>query len=171
MEDELVSVSQVASELGKQKQHIFKVLKRLGIDSKLERRSAARGQKVAYITTEDHQRVREYFSGIDNGDSGVVINSEAGGVFYLIQFGPEQDPGRSKIGFATNIEERLRSHRTVAPFSKVLRTWPCRLGLEKTAIECATQDCERLHTEVFCSMSIEEVQSRCDQFFRIMPQI
>jgi hypothetical protein len=95
---------------------------------------------------------------------------DIGGVFYLIQLEPEHDPGRFKLGFATNIEERLRSHKTAAPFSKVLKTWPCKLLWEKTAIECASQGCARLHTEVFRTESIDEVQSRCEQFFKLMPE-
>jgi len=43
MENNLITVSQLASDLGKQKQHIFKVLKRLGIERKLEKSTAARG--------------------------------------------------------------------------------------------------------------------------------
>lgn len=95
---------------------------------------------------------------------------DVGGVFYLIQLEPEHDPGRFKLGFATNIEEGLRSHKTAAPFSKVLKTWPCKLLWEKTAIECASQGCVRLHTEVFRTESIDEVQSRCEQFFKLMPE-
>lgn len=171
MEDELISVSQVASELGKRKKYIFKVLYRLGIERKLEKSAAARGQRVAYITSEDYERVKEYSSGVDNEVSEIIVDSDAEGIFHLIQLEPEHDPGRFKLGFATNIEERLRSHKTVAPYSKVLKTWPCKLLWEKTVIKCAAQGCERLHTEVFRSESIEAVQSRCDQFFALMPEI
>lgn len=171
MEDELISVSQVAIELGKQKQHIFKVLARLSIETKLLKSSTARGQRVAHITIEGYERVKEYFSGIDGEVSKAIVDSDAGGVFYLIQLEPEYDPNRFKIGFATNIEERLRSHKVAAPFSKVLKIWPCKLLWEKTAIECATQGCERLHTEVFRSESIEHVLSRCNQFFALMPRV
>ena len=110
--------------------------------------------------------------------AGTIYNSEVsvtqldiGGVFYLIQLEPEHDPGRYKLGFATNIEERLRTHKTAAPFSKVLKTWPCKLLWEKTAIDSVSQNCVRLHTEVFRSESIDDVQSRCEQFFKLMPKI
>jgi len=89
----------------------------------------------------------------------------------IIQLEPEHDLGRFKVGFATNIEERLRSHKTAAPFYKVLRTWPCKLLWEKTAMECASQGCVRLHTEVFRTDAIDEVQSRCEQFFGLMPEM
>jgi hypothetical protein len=118
-----------------------------------------------------YKRVKEYFSAIQNEPSETFVDSNIKGVFYLIQLEPEHDPGRFKLGFATNIEERMRSHKTAAPFSKVLKTWPCKLLWEKTAINCATQGCEQLHTEVFRSESVKEVQVRCDKFFALMPEL
>jgi len=43
MEEELISVTHAASELGKQKSHLFKVLDRLGVERKLQKSSEARG--------------------------------------------------------------------------------------------------------------------------------
>jgi hypothetical protein len=170
MSVETISVIDVAKNLGKQKAHIFKILGRLGIETVKEKNSAAKGQKISYISTEDYERIKEYLAGAENEPDVSTMQLDIGGVFYLIQLEPEHDPGRFKLGFATNIEERLRSHKTAAPFSKVLKTWPCKLLWEKTAIECASQGCVRLHTEVFRTESIDEVQSRCEQFFKLMPE-
>ena len=171
MNNELISVIDIAKSIGKQKAYVFKVMKRLGIETVKEKSSHARGQKIAYLTTSDYDRVKEYLVGKEDDSDVSTIQSNIGGVFYLIQLEPEHDPGRFKLGFATNIEERLRSHKTAAPFSKVLKTWPCKLLWEKTAIECVAQGCDQLHTEVFRSESIAEVQSRCEQFFTLMPKI
>jgi hypothetical protein len=167
---ETISVIDVAKNLGKQKAHIFKILGRLGIETIKEKSSSAKGQKIAYITTDDYTRVKEYLAGAEIDSDTPNSQPDVGGVFYLIQLEPEHDPGRFKLGFATNIEERLRSHKTAAPFSKLLKTWPCKLLWEKTAIECASQGCVRLHTEVYRTESIGEVQSRCEQFFKLMPE-
>jgi len=169
MSAETISVIDVAKNLGKQKAHIFKILGRLGIETIKEKNSAAKGQKISYITTEDYERIKEHLADAESEAGVATAQPDVGGVFYLIQLEPEHDPGRFKLGFATNIEERLRSHKTAAPFSKVLKTWPCKLLWEKTAIECATEGCVRLHTEVFRTESIDEVQSRCEQFFKLMP--
>ena len=172
MNNELIPVSQVVSELGKKKSHIFKVLDRLGIERTLQKSTEARGQRVALITAEDYARVKEYFLTGENGDtSEQIFDSDSGGVFYLIQLEPEHDSGRFKLGFASNIEERLRSHKTAAPFSKVLKTWPCKLLWEKTAIDSIARGCEQIHTEVFRCESIEEIMSRCEAFFALMPNI
>lgn len=171
MSNELISVIDVAKNHGKRKSLIFKILAQLGIESIKQKSSAARGQKAAYITGDGYDRVKEYLAGVVDDTDVSIIEADIGGVFYLIQLEPEHDPGRFKLGFATNIEERLRSHKTAAPFSKVLKTWPCKLLWEKTAIDCISQGCERLHTEVFRTESIDEVQSCCDQLFNLMPEI
>ena len=171
MNDEIISVIDAAKNLDRHKAYIFKILGRLGIDTVKEKNSAARGQKIAYITIDDYKRVKDYLSKTEGDQTSLAQQPDVRGVFYLIQLEPEHDPGRFKLGFATNIEERLRSHKTAAPFSKVLKVWPCKILWEKTAIECASQGCTRLHTEVFRSESINEVQSRCEQFFKLMPQL
>ena len=170
MDMETISVIDVAKNLGNQKAHIFKILGRLGIKTVKEKNSTARGQKIAYVTTDDYSRIREYLAEVENDSVTLAVQTDVSGVFYLIQLEPQHDPGRFKLGFATNLEERLRSHKTAAPFSKVLKSWPCKLLWEKTAIECVSQDCVRLHTEVFRTDSIEQVQARCEEFFRLMPK-
>ena len=106
---------------------------------------------------------------IESDPGGAVEAESTPGVFYLIQLEPEHDPGRFKIGFASNIDERLRSHRTVAPLCQIVKTWPCKPLWEKTAIDSVCAGYERLYTEVFRAPSLAEVESRCDRFFAVMP--
>ena len=93
------------------------------------------------------------------------------GVFYLLCLEPEHDPHRFKVGFASNLNERLRHHRCAAPYTQVVKTWPCRRLWEKTAIECVTNGCERLHTEVFRAASLKSVEEKCNNFFALMPNL
>ena len=134
----------------------------------------SRGQKVAHISAQSFEQLQEYFASADyvgEGNGNGRVDSSTSGVFYLIQLEPERDPLRFKLGFATNIEERLRSHKTAAPFSVVIKTWPCRFMWEKTAIESISRGCERIHTEVFRGEPIEVILERCEQFFALMPSL
>ena len=172
--DEVIAVRDIATQHGKRKQTVFKVLKRLGIETTKQRSTNARNQLVAYITREEYVRVRVELDAIGTRDE-VEDNAEFGadevGVFYLIQLEPEFDPGRFKVGFALGMAERLRHLRCSAPFATVLRTWPCRPVWERTAIESVSAGCERLHTEVFRAASLDEVAARCDRFFAVMPPV
>jgi hypothetical protein len=177
MGDELIAVGDIALEHRKHRQTVFKVLTRLGIETTKQRSSSSRGQLVSYITQDDYRRLQAEFLLINSrADSEDIEEEEAEdftsaeeGVFYLIQLEPRLDPGRFKVGFASSLPERLRQLRCSAPFAAVLKTWPCRRLWEKTAIDCVSAGCERLHTEIFRSASLDEVSGRCDGFFAIMP--
>lgn len=170
MSEDLVAVRDLAKQLGRQKAHLFKVLKRLGIKSVKERDASAKGQAIARISAEDARRVTEALSTIDDQLSGVGVPLETSGVFYLIQLEPELDASRFKLGFASSMPERLRQLRCSAPFAKVLKSWPCKLVWERTAIDSVTQGCERVHTEVFRAPSLTEIEARCEAFFALMPR-
>lgn len=179
MADEPVSVLDLASQAGKRKQAIFKVLARLNIQTTKQRSSGSRGQLIAYVTAEEAQRVIDELKTRVEAESAAAENSLVElavsdaelGVFYLIALEPEHDPGRFKVGFAAGLAERLRHLRCSAPFLKVVKHWPCKRLWEKTAIDAATLGCERLHTEVFRTSSIADVSARCDQFFALMPKV
>ncbi|MDE0130191.1 MAG: hypothetical protein OXQ86_11615 [Gammaproteobacteria bacterium] len=84
---------------------------------------------------------------------------------------PELDPSRFKLGFSTDVAERLRHHRVSAPFAQLVRTWPCKALWEKTAIDSIADGCEQLGTEVFRTDSIQEIIERADRFFALMPPL
>ena len=177
MDDDLISVLDVAAQHGKRKQTVFKILKRLGIETTKQRSSAGRNQLVAYITKEEFKLVRGELLSIltgdesDDEDLNGIESAVDQGVFYLIQLEPEFDPGRFKLGFTTSLPERLRHLRCSAPFAKLIRSWPCQVMWEKTAIDSVSAGCERLHTEVFRAVSLDEVAVKCDRFFAVMPSL
>jgi hypothetical protein len=177
MDDDLISVIDIASQHGKRKTTVFKILNRLGIEPTKRRSSAGKNQLVSYITQEELRRVTVEMQAITNRDDLEPCEGEEGddfvsaevGVFYLIQLEANFDPGRFKVGFAAGMSERLRHLRCSAPFAMVVRTWPCRRLWEKTAIDSVAAGCERLHTEVFRTASLDEIVARCERFFAIMP--
>ncbi len=173
MTNDLVSVIDVAERLGVHKQSVFKVLKRLGISHQKLRDVSRKNQFTSFITNADAERVSAEISsdsGLGSGegqDDSDLFSSNDIGFFYLIQLEPEHDPGRFKVGFATNMKERLRKHRCSAPYSTVLKTWPCRRTWEKAAIDCVADPFEQIHTEVFRSNVIDEAVRRGSAFFEI----
>jgi hypothetical protein len=179
MADDLISVIDLANQYGKRKQGIFKILRRLGIEPRKLPGANSRGQVISYITNGESQLVDDYLrSGRDsaeldeeNSDPLLEALITEQGVFYLLLLEPNHDPGRFKVGFTTSLPERLRQLRCSAPLTKVIRTWPCKQLWEKTAIECVADGCERLHTEVFRTTSLESIVAKCDQFFALMPKL
>ncbi len=172
MPEELIAITHLADELGRHKSFLFKLVDRFNITKQMQRSGSARGQKIAFISQADANQIREYIAHSDEVSDvrpSATFENTTAGFFYLVQLEPEHDPGRFKLGFATNLEERLRAHKTAAPYSSVVKAWPCKFLWEKVAIESVTQGCEQIHTEVFRYDSIEEIARRCDQFFSLMP--
>ncbi len=179
MDDNLISVIDVASCHGALKQTVFKILKRLRIEPVKQRNSSNRNQLISYITQDEFKRVSSELLSIttenvseqkENEILDEKISAEQG-VFYLGQLKADHDPGRFKVGFAANMAERLRALRCSAPFATPIKTWACRRLWERTAIDCVTADCERLHTEVFRADSMEKVIDKCEKFFEMMPAL
>lgn len=173
MAEEMISVIDIAKNYGKRKQSIFKIIKKLKIETHKENNSNARGQAIAYISKKDEERINDYLSNssVKSADESTTTNFELNGVFYLIQLEPVHDPGRFKVGFATTIEDRIRTHKCSAPLLKLVKTWTCKLLWEKTAIDCVTANCEKIHTEVFRTDSFDTIKEKCDVFFSIMPKL
>lgn len=167
---EVISVIDAAKELGMRKQTLFKKLKKLKIQSFKERSENHKGQVISYILREDLKQVKDFELASPNKEVESLETIIGEGFFYLIQLEPEFDKGRFKVGFAKNVNERLRDHRCSAPFARLIKKWRCKSLWEKTAIDCVAQGCERLHTEVFRTDNLKMIIDRCDSFFQLMPE-
>jgi hypothetical protein len=121
MDDDLISVRDIAAQHRKRKQTVFKILKRLGIETTKQRSATGKNQLMAYITQDNFKLVRSELLTIrsadeaEDGESDAIEASAERGVFYLIQLEPEFDPCRLKVGFAASLPERLRHLRCSAP--------------------------------------------------------
>lgn len=179
MTDEPISIVDLANQVGKRKQTIFKILTRLGIQATKQRSVSSRGQLIAYITSEEAQlvlielssRAESEATNTDLRAAEVAVSDAELGVFYLLALEPQHDPGRFKVGFAASLSERLQKHRCSAPLLTVVKYWPCKRLWERTAIDAVAFACERISTEVFRTDSIAKVAERCDQFFAFMPRV
>lgn len=179
--EERVAIMDLADELMVRKQRIFKILPRLGIRP-MQRREPSRGnQNVATVSLKEATTIRvEIVRSLDSPENGgnqtsrggsAIVYTDDVGFFYLIQLEPDHDPGRFKVGFTTDLDGRLQKHRCSAPYARYLKNWPCRRIWERAAIDCVTDGCERLHTEVFRSVFLEQVDARAEGFFSMMPKL
>jgi hypothetical protein len=173
MDEELISVLDIASQLGKRKQTVFKILKRLRIETRKQRSSNARGQLIAYVTMKESRLIASELRASVKAEHELPTEAQPDerGVFYLLLLEPSHDPGRFKVGFAVSLSERLRTLKCSTPFLQVVDSWPCKQLWEKTAIDCVTDGCEQLHTEVFRAKTIDTVVQRCRAFFELMPKL
>jgi T5orf172 domain len=90
------------------------------------------------------------------------------GFFYIIALVPEYNRGRLKVGFASNVEERLGQHRTAAPTAELVRSWPCKRAFEKTIIAALSSLGKQVRNEVYDFDSVELIVAKADMLFSLL---
>lgn len=168
-----VSIRDLADELGCLAQSIHKIVDRKRFEKQQLRDQDRRNQLVITISADDAEFVRTYWRETNRRSAAVETDDDSSsiafGVFYLMQLEPVLQPGRIKVGFTFDVDERLRKHRCVAPHIAIVKTWPCRKRWEFTAIDSITRNLEQIHTEVFLTTCIDDIVARADRFFQLMP--
>jgi DNA-binding MarR family transcriptional regulator len=86
-------------------------------------------------------------------------------LFYCV----ELHPGHYKIGWTSDIEQRLKAHRTTNPNLRRVKSWPCKReqDAEATRYAMTFQGLQKLGPETFRTRDIESVVNYLDQFFNM----
>lgn len=90
------------------------------------------------------------------------------GFFYMIALIPEYNKGRIKVGFASNVEERLGNHRTAAPTAELIRCWPCKRAFEKTIIAAIAIMGKQVKNEVYDFDNVDLIIAKADTLFSLL---
>ena len=170
MENDYVTLKELGEELSMDRSNLRKYILGLGIESSMVRTLESRGQLTLAVTSDQADVVRQQRE--EEGFlSDILILPKEWGSFYLIQVVPELDSQRIKVGFAIDLDSRLRDFRCIAPTCQVLVTWSCKRIWEKTAIDCLSELCiEGLSNEVFRCENLEALIGKGDRFFSLMPK-
>ncbi len=167
--DNYVTLKNLAQELGLDRSNMRKYVLSKGIAPVKIRTPESRGQLTLALTQEEAETIRELRETEGFVGCGVPATNGAG-FFYVIQVIPDVAPHRIKLGFASNVANRLQAHRTSAPTAEIVKCWSCTRSWEQAAIASATQTgCQLVGGEVFDCTDIEALVARCDAFFAIMP--
>jgi hypothetical protein len=164
---EMISITQIAAELGVCKDYALRLVKRRA--SELGIRPQRGLRNAVALSREDADRlIRDYHPRATHS-AGSTEQSRVFGRFYVIQLHPGDLPSRLKIGYTDNLDVRLSDHRTAAPTLRLVKSWPCKRTWEEAAKASITRgNCHCIGGEVFDG-NVEEFIERADAFFRLMP--
>ena len=84
------------------------------------------------------------------------------GVVYAVEIDPEKHPSRIKVGWSTNLPQRLATYSTIAPDLRLIGFWPAeRQCLERAALLVAKQSAAQVGPELFddCGTLISELDA------------
>ena len=169
MEHEMVSLADFARELELTKSATRKAIKTLEAKSrrKFMNKGRVEGNQRGYVLTREAAnevlalRKQEGFT-VGSTASAIVASASMPNVYVL-----DLTSGRMKIGYTDTFDQRLRSHRTVAPDLTVLRRWELPQAYETVMCDIAehTEGMRKLSPEVFeekIEGSRENVLTRLD---------
>jgi hypothetical protein len=99
-----------------------------------------------------------------------ILPTEDSGKFYVIQIIPDLDPKRIKLGFTSDLENRLNAHKTICPQLKLLANYPCKKIWEKTSIQYLknSSSLELIGGEVFTAPDIQKTLDVANQLFLLL---
>jgi hypothetical protein len=169
MIDDFVSLKHLADEIGMDRSHARRYVRRLGIVPHKRRMPDSGNQLTLALTDEEAEFVRQKRreEGFLDASKPVVTGV---GVFYVIQLVPDLDARRIKLGYADDLSSRLSQHRTAAPTARVLASWPCKRSWESTVMDALTAvDCSLILNEVFECSDIDSLLERGRALFAMLP--
>lgn len=167
-EGEYVSIKELAETMGMDRSHARRYILALGYSPHKRRTPDSHNQLTLALPRSEAEAVlaKRREQGFIGG--GSVVSDR--GFFYVIQLVPEIAPQRIKLGFATNVSDRLQQHRTAAPTAALLKCWPCRGVWERTAMDCMTREgCRLIANEVFECDQLDSLVCRGDKLFQQLP--
>ncbi len=164
-----VTLEQVAHDMGLDKSNARKYILKKGFTFLQLRTKEASGQMVNALTIEDAEAVKETRRR-EGFTYDTVVTENGKGYFYVIQLVPELSAARIKVGYASDIQQRLAAHRTASPTAELVKHWPCKVVWERAAIDSLTRiGCNLIANEVYNCTDIPALTERGDGFFAIMP--
>lgn len=170
--ESITHLSKIAEEFGMDRSNARKYAIRKGVNF-VRVRDPLSKQIVIGLTEDDanHLRTARLNDGFSDSKEPTIINGEVG-EFYLIQLIPEISERRIKLGFSSQMKDRLASHRTACPTAILVKSWQCKKTWERAAIDSAMRiGCSLVANEVYECDSKDNVVQRLDQFFSLMPII
>jgi len=168
-QDKYISLKELSKRLNIDRSHAGKYLKKLGVKTQRRRTPDSRNQLCLTVTEKQADKIIEARRNEGFLNSNKSVNTESG-FFYVIQLVPELDPNRLKLGFAIDIHERLSQHRTAAPTSIIVKSWPCKRSGETTVMDCLVSvRCRLIMNEVFECDDVDALLKKGDKLFSILP--
>jgi hypothetical protein len=163
--NDYISVSDYASQVGRDRSSILKSLKKHGIP--IVKLRGPTGQATSHISRDSLNDLPNLGPARNNDGETTV-----GGQFYLIQVMPDEAPNNITTGFTDDLQRRLAEYRTAWYSAKLLHSVYARRWWEQTiqdAIE-AIPDMKRIG-EQFVVPDIDAVIERVETIIGLLPKI
>jgi len=163
---------EIAGELGVSidtvRRNVGAIKAKFNFEPKKLKTATSKGALVACLKSDDAEKFIRFYKSKGNPKS-ILNNNRNYGYFYLIQLIPEFQSNRIKIGFADDVDKRLKEHQTSSPTAKLLGSWPCKRVWDRAVMDSLTrEDCKHVLNEVY-EGDVNGFIDRAEKFFELMP--
>ena len=183
---DVMTVHELAKILSVSRSHASQIARRLGGKlgiKRVEARAASTHQKIVAYLRSDGERLIKLFKDKRAARSTrreakekrnrereripqPAAPSSQNELFYLIELSPA-DTDQYKLGWTSDINERLRGYRTISPNLRLVKSWPCERKRDREAMAYAFlfPGLRRIKSETFRTQDIQALVKYLDQFF------
>ena len=178
MDANMVTLKELGNSIGMDSGNLRKYIKKfkneIGVTIKKTRSKATGNQMTDVLSSSDAKKVEKFRR--DSGYGENVIKHESktinSGYFYIVQLIPEVLAGRVKMGFSTDIYNRMLAYRSVCPKAKIVKKWPCKQVWERAAMDAITKiGSKKIGVEVYEFDDLDVVIKNANSFFDMLPKI
>ena len=155
--DEFYNLRQIAKDLGVTYQTVKSRTEQLEIE--VVQTQNEKNMYLSSIRAADLAKLKDSLTNKSHSENGF---------FYMIALIPEYNRGRIKVGFASNVEERLGNHRTAAPTAELVRCWPCKRAFEKTIIAALSSLGKQVRNEVYDFPNVDLIVAKAETLFSLL---
>lgn len=164
-----VSLKHLSNELGIDRSHLRRYVRKLGIKAHKRRTVDSRNQLTLAVNCDEAEFIREKRTNEGFIGEGAALCRDVG-VFYVIRLIPELDSRRIKMGFTDDLIARLSQHRTAAPTAEAVAAFPCKRGWEATVMDCLSScKCRLILNEVFECDDVSGLVEYAKKIFELFP--
>jgi len=166
--NQYVTLTEISEQLGLDRSSARKYILNLNFTNPFRIRTKESGNQLCLAwSVEDAEKILQERKKKGFFDEVKVENS-LDGFFYLIKIIPELSKKRVKLGFSSNFDSRLNSHRCISPTLEVIKVWECKRYWEPVLIDLLeTIAVKKYSSEVFDFDCIDELIKKTEAFFSL----
>lgn len=147
-----IPVWKIAKELNLDRSNLLKAIKsrKYGlIELRFVRDRDKQNQKVIAISKKDYELIKKHRTEDGFLENNMVKSQTNKGFFYIIQTNPNKIPLRYKFGFTNDLDNRIRSFKSVCPNMKVIDKFECNNFHELTLLKMVAGYGRRIGQELY----------------------
>lgn len=165
-EKDCVTLTEIANRLGIEKSNARKYILNLNCTNPFRIRTLESGNQLCLAwSKEDAEKIYEHRKNSGFTECKKILES-SDGYFYVIKIFPEFSENRIKLGFSSDMTNRIIQHKCISPTLQLIKTWKCKRYWEPVIIDIVEKEATKKYSnEVYDFDCLEILLEKVEKFF------